>query len=97
MNASGIMPPNKTALLDFMNLHNVRVITKAKIKQIQADGIQLEDQFMNADSIVAAVGYTSTPLMLDNQSYPIHLIGDAQKVGNLMSVIHAASALAYQL
>lgn len=96
LSAKGIMPPNRAALLDFMKLHQARTICNADITEIRKDAVQLSDETLPADTIVAAVGYTSTPYAYQSDANA-HVIGDAKTVGNLMSVIHGAYELAYKL
>lgn len=99
LSAPGIMPPNRTALVDYMNLYQVKTVCSAQIEEIVPDGIVLKNgQKISARTVISAVGYNPKPFELSlSRSIPVHVIGDAAKVGNLMTVIHGAFHLAYQI
>lgn len=97
--APGIMPPNRTALIDYMNLYQIDTVCGAQIEEILPDGIVLKNgQKIHADAVISAVGYDPKPFDLKlDKDIPVHVIGDAAKVGNLMTVIHGAFHLALEL
>ena len=45
---------------------------------------------IDADSVILSVGYKPQPLAHDPKAKNIHVIGDANKVGNLRTVIWGA-------
>ena len=49
-----------------------------------------------ADSVILSVGYVPAPLA-GEEDPKIHVLGDAHKVGNLMSVIWEAYEIAYAI
>ena len=99
LSAPGIMPPNRAALVDYMNLYQVRTVCGAQIEEILPDGLVLKGgQKISADTVISAVGYNPNPFNLSlGENVPIHVIGDAAEVGNLMTVIHGAFKLAYEI
>ena len=99
LSAPGIMPPNRAALVDYMNLYQVRTVCGAQIEEILPDGLVLKDgQKISADTVISAVGYNPNPINLSlGENVPVHVIGDAAEVGNLMTVIHGAFKLAYEI
>ena len=63
------------------------------VAEITEDGVIARDKEgkefkIAADSVVLSVGYVPTPLA--QKGGKVHVIGDAQKVGNLRSVIWGA-------
>ena len=99
LSAPGIMPPNRAALVDYMNLYQVRTVCGAQSEEILPDGLVLKDgQKISADTVISAVGYNPNPFNLSlGENVPVHVIGDAAEVGNLMTVIHGAFKLAYEI
>lgn len=99
LSAPGIMPPNRAALVDYMNLYQVRTVCGAQIEEILPDGLVLKGgQKISADTVISAVGYNPNPFNLSlGENVPVHVIGDAAEVGNLMTVIHGAFKLAYEI
>ncbi|MCD8329489.1 MAG: FAD-dependent oxidoreductase [Lachnospiraceae bacterium] len=98
--APGIQPPNKTALMDYMNLYGVHVTTNAKIQKISEHSVEVDGSVLPADTIISAVGYNSVLPGELTEAFPgreIHIVGDAKKVGNLMSVIRDAYSVGYAL
>ena len=84
----------------------VKMITNAKAKKIEKDGIVIEDKDAKeskipADTVVLAVGYKP-----ENQLYNIlkeklgdrvHIIGDAEKVAKLPDAVHTGFKLAVEI
>lgn len=100
LSAPGVQPPNKTALLDFMKMYHVCIKTNALIKEITEQEVVLEDETIYADTVISAVGYHSVvPEEFINafSECEVHVVGDAKKVGNLMTVIHDAFKIGYTL
>ncbi len=89
----GICLANTSYLRDFFKTNNVPVYLEASVKEIgdgyvtviRKDG---EEEKIDADSVILSVGYDPAPLA--KKSGHVHVIGDAQKVGNLRSVIWGA-------
>lgn len=100
LGAPGIQPPNRTALIDLLNYYSVDVRTGVSIQKITEDGVELECETLPADTVIRAVGYRSVVpenLAKAFEGIEVHIIGDARKVGNLMSVVRDAYQVGYAL
>lgn len=94
---------NSDMLREIIRYYNINVFTSAALTEIKDNGVSVKTEegskFIPADSIVLSVGYNSyvpfnETALADSR---MHVIGDADKVGNLMTVINQAYALAYKL
>ena len=89
----GICLANTSFLRDFFKANNVPVHLETGVKEIK-DGVVIaadkEGKRLDipADSVILSVGYKPTPIA--KKSGKIHIVGDANKVGNLRSVIWGA-------
>ena len=96
----GICLANSSYLRDFFSWKNVPVYLGAKAKKIGdgsvsvalADGTEKE---IKADSVVVSVGYEPAPIA--KKGPHIHVIGDAERVGNLRTVVWGAWKVAEQI
>ena len=84
---------NTSYLRDFFNANNVEVHLESGVSQICDDGVVIRDKNGNtqkiaSDSVILSVGYTPAPVAKKKKN--IHIIGDADKVGNLRTVIWGA-------
>ena len=89
----GVCLANTSFLRDFFNANKVPVHLETSVKAIEEDGVTVADkagvQFkIPADSVILSVGYRPAPLA--EKAKNVHIIGDANKVGNLRSVIWGA-------
>jgi 2-enoate reductase len=89
----GVCLANTSFLRDFFNANKVPVHLETGVKAIEEDGVTVTDkngvQFkIPADSVILSVGYRPAPLA--EKAKNVHIIGDANKVGNLRSVIWGA-------
>ena len=89
----GICLANTSFLRDFFSANNVPVHLETGVKAIEDDGVTVADkngvQFkIPADSVILSVGYKPAPLA--EKAKHVHIIGDANKVGNLRTVIWGA-------
>ena len=91
----GICLANTSFLRDFFEANNVPVYLETGVKEIK-DGVVLaakKDGTMveiPTDSVILSVGYKPAPLVEKGKNKNIHVIGDADKVGNLRTVIWQA-------
>ncbi|NLT12994.1 MAG: FAD-dependent oxidoreductase [Clostridiales bacterium] len=97
---NGLSAANSEFLREAIRYHDIKVHISSALKEIKTDGVVIETetgaQFIPADSVILSVGYNShNPFQ--TASGNVHVLGDANKVGNLMSVIDAAYRLAYSL
>ncbi|MBR2422775.1 MAG: FAD-dependent oxidoreductase, partial [Oscillospiraceae bacterium] len=89
----GICLANTSFLRDFFRANNVPVHLETKLCEVQDDGVQVADKNgmrykINADSVILCTGYKSAPIA--EKGKHVHIIGDANKVGNLRTVIWGA-------
>ena len=96
----GICLANTSYLRDFFKTNNVPVYLETSLSEIHNDSVILKDKEGNgfkvdADSVILSVGYNPAPLA--EKSKHVHVIGDANKVGNLRTVIWGAWDVAMKL
>ena len=96
----GICLANTSFLRDFFKANNVPVHLETKLNEIHEDGVTVTDKDgktfkIYADSVILSTGYKPNPLMPKGKH--IHVIGDADKVGNLRTVIWGAWDVAMKL
>ncbi|MBE6561866.1 MAG: 2-enoate reductase [Ruminococcaceae bacterium] len=97
---TGVCLANSSYLRDFFNANKVPVYLETALKEITADGVTVADKNgkeskIAADSVILSVGYKSRPLAAKGGK--IHVVGDANKVGNLRTVIWQAWDVAMKL
>ena len=89
----GICLANTSYLRDCFKANNVPVHLETAVSEIKADGVVITHkdgtaETVPADSVILSVGYNPAPLA--KKGSHIHVIGDAQSVGNLRTVIWGA-------
>ena len=89
----GVCLANTSYLRDFFETNKVEVHLETALSEIQKDGVMVKDKDgktfkIDADSVIMSVGYNPSPIA--KKSRHIHVIGDADKVGNLRTVIWGA-------
>ena len=89
----GVCLANTSYLRDFFNANKVPVHLETGVKEIRDGFVVVKDKNgmeykIDTDSVILSVGYKSAPLAPKAKN--IHIIGDADKVGNLRSVIWGA-------
>ena len=89
----GICLANTSFLRDFFKANNVPVHLETKLSEVHDDGVTVTDKEgktfkIDADNVILSTGYRSAPLA--QKAKHVHVIGDAEKVGNLRSVIWGA-------
>jgi 2-enoate reductase len=90
---TGVCLANSSYLRDFFNANKVPVHLETKLCKITEDGVEVEDKNgmrfkIASDSVILSTGYKSNPLVPKGKN--IHVVGDADKVGNLRTVIWQA-------
>ena len=96
----GICLANTSFLRDFFNANKVPVYLETGVQEIKdgaviikgKDGVTKE---IKTDSVVLSVGYNPAPI--GKKSKHVHIIGDAQNVGNLRTVIWGAWDVAMKI
>ena len=96
----GLCLANSSYLRDFFAANKVPVHLESTVSRITADGAVVRakdgsEQTLPADSVIVSVGYTPAPLV--KKRAHVHVVGDADKVGNLRTVIWQAWQVAEKL
>jgi len=89
----GVCLANSSYLREALPYHGVPIYLNATVKGIGEKSLQVVDEngkemVLEGDSVVVSVGYHSMPLAPEGDN--VHLVGDANKVGNLRTVIWRA-------
>ena len=89
----GICLANTSFLRDFFNANQVPVYLETKLEQVLEDGVKVCNKEglsfkIDADSVILSTGYRPAPIA--EKAKNVHIIGDANKVGNLRTVIWQA-------
>lgn len=96
----GICLANTSFLRDCFETNKVPVHLETKLNEVLEDGVMVTDKNgktfkIDADSVILSVGYNPAPLA--PKAKHVHIIGDADKVGNLRTVIWGAWDVAMKL
>ena len=88
---AGVCLANSSYLRDFFALNKVPVHLESRTTEIRDNGVTIVDKEgkttdIAADSVILSVGYKPAPIATKG----VHVIGDANKVGNLRTVIWQA-------
>ena len=89
----GICLANTSFLRDFFDANKVPVHLETKLCKVVKDGVIVADKNgvefkIESDSVILSAGYKPQPLA--EKSKHVHIVGDADKVGNLRTVIWGA-------
>ena len=89
----GVCLANSSFLRETFALHKIPVYLETSLQTIWPDGVTLQDKTgtsfdVPCDTVILSVGYMPNPLA--PASRHVHIVGDAQKVGNLRTVIWRA-------
>ena len=89
----GICLAKTSYLRDFFKTNKVPVYLETSLSAINEGSVTLKDKDgntfeVNADSVILSVGYNPAPAVKKGRH--VHVIGDADKVGNLRTVIWGA-------
>lgn len=93
MAVRGICLANSSYLRDFFAHNKVPVHLESTVTTVKDNGVEITDsngtkQFIDAKSVIVSVGYTPAPLI--KRSKKVHIVGDADTVGNLRTVVWRA-------
>ncbi len=96
----GICLANTSFLRDCFETNKVPVHLETRLNEVMEDGVMVTDKEGNtfkidADNVIMSVGYNPTPIA--EKAKHVHIIGDANKVGNLRTVIWGAWDVAMKL
>jgi len=99
-----IGPTMRWVLLEILNEEKTRILTQAKCEEIKENGIMIsrngESEFLEADTIVIAVGYQPDRKLYDaikGKISNILIIGDCKEARKAFDAIHEGSGIAYQI
>ena len=97
---AGICLANSSYLRDFFAANKVEIHLETKLSEIKDGAVSVTDKEgksfdIPADSVILSVGYIPTPIA--KKGGKVHVIGDADKVGNLRSVIWQAWDVAMKI
>lgn len=97
---TGVCLANSSYLRDYFAANEVPVHLETGLTEILEDGVMVKDKEgktfkIDADSVILSVGYNPAPLSPKGKH--VHIVGDAQKVGNLRTVIWRAWDVAMKL
>ncbi len=98
--AKGVCLANSSYLRDYFKLHKVPVYLNSYVEEIKDGMAKIKNQngescYIKVDNVITSVGYRSNPLA--KKDVNVHIVGDANKVGNLRSVIWRAWDVAMKL
>ncbi len=96
----GVALANTSYLRDFFKTNKVPVYLESRTTEIRDNGVTIATKDDNtidipADTVILSVGYKPAPIA--EKSKKVHIIGDANKVGNLRTVIWGAWDVAMKL
>ncbi len=96
----GVCLANASYLRDFFAAKQVPVYLETKLGEILEDGVIAVDKDgksfkLEGDSVILSVGYHPAPLA--SKAGKLHIVGDANKVGNLRTVVWNAWDVAMKL
>lgn len=96
----GVCLANSSYLRDFFETNKVPVYLETTLGEVLKDGVTAVDKNgkrfkIEADSVIVSVGYNPAPI--SSKGRHVHVIGDANKVGNLRTVIWNAWDVAMKL
>lgn len=91
MQVPGLCAVNKNMLLDLLKFHNVHCYTGAALREIEEKQVSFdwngERKSIPADTVILSIGYKASSWNVHFDLAHTHLVGDCQRVGNLLHVI----------
>ena len=89
----GICLANTSFLRDYFKANRVPVLLETALAEVRADGVTVKTKDgsmikIPADSVIMSTGYHPAPIV--KKSRHVHVVGDADSVGNLRTVIWQA-------
>ena len=97
----GLSAANSNMLREIIRYYEIPVHVSTALREIREGEVLAKDEngevlHIPADSVILSVGYVPDGDLGDGDPR-VHVLGDAHKVGNLMSVIWEAYDIAYQI
>ncbi len=99
---AGISMANSHYLKDALDFYKVPVYLESQVTEVRKYAVVIERkdgtrEEIPANSVIVSMGYTSGHPFVGQESEHVHVIGDADKVGNLRKAIWAANDLVVKL
>lgn len=90
-----IIDPNERMLRDLLDFHKVQIITKASVKGINEQDVEIQtsdgqQQTVPAQTVILSVGYDAVTELYDElkeSKYETYILGDSKNVDNIMNAI----------
>ena len=96
----GLSMANSSMLRELIRYYKIGVHVSARLKEIRPGQVIAETEegelTLPADTVILSVGYVPAPLPAEGDPR-VHVLGDANQVGNLNTVIKEAYTLAYSI
>ena len=97
---TGVCLANSSYLRDFFALNNVPVHLETTLSEVLEDGVMVTGKDgastkIDADDVILSVGYKPAPMTSSGKR--VHVVGDANTVGNLRTVVWNAWDVAMKL
>jgi 2-enoate reductase len=96
----GLSAANANFLRDAFRKYETPVYLESRVIEINEQGVVIMTshgkEVIEADNVITSIGYVPSPLS-GNSNKNLHIIGDAQKVGNLMNVVWGAYDVALSI
>ena len=93
---------NTNMLRDYIKYYKMPVYLEAGVTEIKDGSVVIKKkdgstEEVDCDSVITSIGYIPGTPLAEKSSKHVHIIGDADKVGNLKTVILAANDLAIKI
>ena len=89
MAVPGICLANSSYLRDYFNWKQVPIYLESSVQEIKDKTVVVKtkngEEEVKADSVILAIGYNPNPVAQKTKN--VHIVGDANKIGNLRTVI----------
>lgn len=102
--AEGVGPSNKWVLRKELEMSNVKVITKAQVKEIKKDGVMVEtdgvERFVEADTVVLATGFAPDTTFYEtirDLAAEVYIAGNAAIKGHTIEGVGNAFEVAMKI
>lgn len=101
LKVKGLCAANSTMLRTLLKYYHVPVYTESSVQKITGDTVTIRtpqgSKQLDVDNVITSAGYVSGTAFGKELPLNVHVIGDADKVGNLEHVIWQAYDVAQHL
>lgn len=99
--APGVCAANSNMLRELIRFHEIPVYLQSSVKKIHANKILIESKAgvseAEIDNVIVSIGYSPNVPFEYGKLENVHILGDANKVGNLKDAIWKADDLALEI